>query len=119
MDAKSYQQKMIEDLENYGKPQEYDGIMSLACEKEKTPRIVNLLNQLMSEYEEPKEAIMPLTAAIKAGVIKRRPYYSEFQLWFPSIKCSGTSYYRLTNTNCKSYQNNDAFDEMVKRFRSL
>lgn len=119
MDAKLYQQKMIEELENYGKPLEYDGIMSLACDKQKASKIVNLLNQLMNEYEEPKDAIMPLAAAIKAGVIKRKPTYNEFQLWFPNIKCSGTSYYRLTENHCKSYQNNDAFDEMVKRFMSL
>ena len=119
LDAKSYQHKMIESLENFGKPLEYDGIKSIACDKEKTSKIVNLLNQLMNEYEEPIESIMPLTAAIKAGVFKRKPYYSEFSLWFPSIKCSETSYYRLTDTQCKSYFRNDAFNEMVKRFMSL
>ena len=119
MDAKSYQQKTIESLENYGKPLEYDGIMSIACDKEKTPRIVNLLSQLMSVNEEPKEAIMPLMAAFKAGVIKRKPYYSEFSLWFPSIKCSESSYYRLTENENKYYKDNDAFNEIVKRFMAL
>lgn len=119
LDAKSYQHKMIESLENYGKPLEYDGIMSIACDKEKTLRIVNLLSQLMSENEEPKEAIMPLMAAFKAGVIKRKPYYSEFSLWFPSIKCSESSYYRLTENENKYYKGNDAFNEIVKRFMAL
>ena len=119
MEAKLYQQKMIEDLDNYGKPVEYEGFTMLVCDKEKAPRIVKILTQLMSENEEPKEAIMPLTAAIKAGVIKRKPFYNEFRAWFPTIKCSETSYYRLTDTQCKSYKYNEAFNVMVKRFMDL
>jgi len=77
-----------------------------------------LLRQLMEGKTKPKDVLMPVRAAMEAGVI-RRPTWEEFCQEFGSYRLkSKTSFSDYTNPDNKPYAGAD-FEMMKDKFRRL
>ena len=91
---------------------------AFVIEQNQTQNIVNKILSYLKGKETPKDVMMPIRAAIDAGVI-RRPTDSELRLAFPG-KCpknkSSVSYY--TNPDNKPYVG-DAYNKMVEDFKKI
>ncbi len=118
LDAKLYQHHKIERLENYGKPKERRGLETIVIDYRKADIVIEKIRELMKGKTEPRDFMMPLTAAVKATVINE-PTYGEFKRWFPEYSLSSTSYYRLIATDNKTFQKKRSFKKMVKLFEAL
>ena len=67
---------------------------------------------------EPKDEMMPITAAYAAKVM-RLPKWTELKNSYPNFKLSETSFYRLRQPDCLSYINDTTFDELVEYYKSI
>jgi hypothetical protein len=84
----------------------------------KAPQVIILLRQLMEGKTKPKDVLMPVRAAMEAGVI-RRPTWEEFCQEFGSYRLkSKTSFSDYTNPDNKPYTGAD-FEMMKDKFRRL
>ena len=85
---------------------------------EKTDAVVGLLCQLMEGKTKPKDVMMPVRAAMEAGVI-RRPTWEEFCSEFGKDRIkSKASFSDYTNPDNKPYDGAD-FETMKEAFRAL
>ena len=66
---------------------------------------------------EPKDEMMPITAAYAAKVM-RLPTWTELKNTYPNFKLSETSFYRLRQPDCLSYINDTTFGELVEYYKS-
>ena len=84
----------------------------------KVNAIVDLLCQLMEGKTKPKDVMMPIRAAIDAGVI-RRPTWEEFCSEFGKDRIkSKASFSDYTNPENKPYDGAD-FETMKEAFQAL
>ena len=84
----------------------------------KAEAVIALLRQLMESKTKPKDVLMPVRAAMDAGVI-RRPTWEEFCQEFGSYRLkSKTSFSDYTNPDNKPYAGAD-FGMMKDKFRQL
>lgn len=84
----------------------------------KAEAVIALLRQLMEGKTKPKDVLMPVRAAMDAGVI-RRPTWEEFCQEFGSNRLkSKTSFSDYTNPDSKPYAGAD-FEMMKDKFRRL
>lgn len=84
----------------------------------KVDAVVSLLRQLMEGKTKPKDVLMPVRAAMEAGVI-RRPTWEEFCQEFGSYRLkSKTSFSDYTNPEKSPYTGAD-FGMMKEKFRQL
>jgi hypothetical protein len=84
----------------------------------KVDAVVNLIRQLMEGKTKPKDVLMPVRAAMDAGVI-RRPTWEEFYKEFGSYRLkSKTSFSDYTNPDKSPYTGAD-FQMMKEKFRQL
>ena len=84
----------------------------------KVDAVVSLLRQLMEGKTKPKDVLMPVRAAMDAGVI-RRPTWGEFCQKFGSYRLkSKTSFSDYTNPDNKPYTGAD-FQMMKEKFSQL
>jgi hypothetical protein len=84
----------------------------------KVDAVVSLLRQLMEGKTKPKDVLMPVRAAMDAGVI-RRPTWEEFYKEFGSYRLkSKTSFSDYTNPDKSPYTGAD-FQMMKERFSQL
>ena len=91
---------------------------STVVDAQKVDAIVALLRQLMEGKTKPKDVLMPVRAAMEAGVI-RRPTWEEFCQEFGSNRLkSKTSFSDYTNPDNKPYAGAD-FEMMKDKFRRL
>lgn len=80
--------------------------------------VITLLRQLMEGKTKPKDVLMPVRAAMEAGVI-RRPTWEEFCQEFGSWRLkSKTSFSDYTNPDKSPYTGAD-FQMMKEKFRQL
>ena len=84
----------------------------------KVDAVVSLLRQLMEGKTKPKDVLMPVRAAMDAGVI-RRPTWEEFCQEFGSYRLkSKTSFSDYTNPDKSPYTGAD-FQMMKEKFSQL
>ena len=84
----------------------------------KAPQVIILLRQLMEGKTKPKDVLMPVRAAMDAGVI-RRPTWEEFYKEFGSYRLkSKTSFSDYTNPDKSPYTGAD-FQMMKEKFSQL
>lgn len=84
----------------------------------KADAVIALLRQLMEGKTKPKDVLMPVRAAMDAGVI-RRPTWEEFCQEFGSYRLkSKTSFSDYTNPDKSPYTGAD-FQMMKEKFRQL
>ena len=84
----------------------------------KAVAVIALLRQLMEGKTKPKDVLMPVRAAMDAGVI-RRPTWEEFCQEFGSYRLkSKTSFSDYTNPDKSPYTGAD-FQMMKEKFRQL
>ncbi len=84
----------------------------------KAPEVISLIRQLMDGKTKPKDVLMPVRAAMEAGVI-RRPTWEEFCQEFGSWRLkSKASLSEYTNPGNKPYAGPD-FEAMTDQFRRL
>ena len=84
----------------------------------KAEAVITLLRQLMEGKTKPKDVLMPVRAAMDAGVI-RRPTWEEFCQEFGSYRLkSKTSFSDYTNPDKSPYTGAD-FQMMKEKFRKL
>ena len=84
----------------------------------KADAVIALLRQLMEGKTKPKDVLMPVRAAMEAGVI-RRPTWEEFCQEFGSYRLkSKTSFSDYTNPDNSPYTGAD-FQMMKDKFRQL
>ena len=84
----------------------------------KVDEVVHLLAQLMEGKTKPKDVLMPVRAAMDAGVI-RRPTWEEFRGEFGKEKLkSKSSYSDYTKPEKQPYSGND-FETMKAAFEAL
>ena len=84
----------------------------------KAEAVIALLRQLMEGKTKPKDVLMPVRAAMDAGVI-RRPTWEEFYKEFGSYRLkSKTSFSDYTNPDKSPYTGAD-FQMMKEKFRQL
>ena len=84
----------------------------------KLDAVVALLHQLMEGKTKPKDVLMPVRAAMEAGVI-RRPTWEEFCQEFGSYRLkSKTSFSDYTNPEKSPYIGAD-FQMMKEKFSQL
>ena len=91
---------------------------STVVDASKAHEVIMLLRQLMEGKTKPKDVLMPVRAAMEAGVI-RRPTWEEFCQEFGSHRLkSKTSFSDYTNPDNKPYAGAD-FEMMKDKFRRL
>lgn len=84
----------------------------------KAEAVISLLRQLMAGKQKPKDVMMPVRAAIEAGVI-RRPTWEEFCSEFGTdLLKSKASFSDYTNPDRSPYEGED-FESMKRLFQSL
>ena len=84
----------------------------------KTDAVIALLRQLMEGKTKPKDVLLPVRAAMEAGVI-RRPTWEEFCQEFGSYRLkSKTSFSDYTNPDKSPYTGAD-FQMMKEKFGQL
>lgn len=90
----------------------------IVIDKDKVKEVIALLRQLMEGKTKPKDVLMPVRAAMEAGVI-RRPTWEEFCQEFGSYRLkSKTSFSDYTNPEKSPYTGAD-FQMMKEKFRQL
>lgn len=93
-------------------------VAPIVTDVNKTPAVMELLHQLMEGKTKPKDVLMPVRAAMDAGVI-RRPTWEEFCQEFGSWRLkSKTSFRDYTNPGNIPYTGAD-FQMMKEKFRLL
>ena len=91
---------------------------SIVIDVRKLDAVVALLHQLMEGKTKPKDVLMPVRAAMEAGVI-RRPTWEEFCQEFGSWRVKNkSSFSDYTNPDNKPYAGAD-FEMMKDKFRGL
>lgn len=80
-------------------------------------KVIALLHQLMDGKSKPKDVMMPVRAAMEAGVI-RRPTWEEFREEFPDAVKQKSSFSTYTNPVENPYDDG-AFRRTVEEFRSV
>ncbi len=80
--------------------------------------IIARLHKMIDGCTTPMDAIMPIRAAIEAGII-RRPTWSEFHKEFPSVCCARSTYERLTNPDNCTYNHLKTYHDLVTFFTKL
>ena len=91
---------------------------SAVIDTAKADAVIALLRQLMEGKTKPKDVLMPVRAAMDAGVI-RRPTWEEFCQEFGSYRLkSKTSFSDYTNPDKSPYTGAD-FQMMKEKFRQL
>jgi hypothetical protein len=91
---------------------------SAVIDTTKAEAVIALLRQLMEGKTKPKDVLMPVRAAMDAGVI-RRPTWEEFYKEFGSYRLkSKTSFSDYTNPDKSPYTGAD-FQMMKERFSQL
>jgi hypothetical protein len=91
---------------------------SAVIDTTKVEAVIALLRQLMEGKTKPKDVLMPVRAAMDAGVI-RRPTWEEFCQEFGSYRLkSKTSFSDYTNPDKSPYTGAD-FGMMKEKFRQL
>ena len=91
---------------------------SAVIDTTKAEAVIALLRQLMEGKTKPKDVLMPVRAAMEAGVI-RRPTWEEFCKEFGSHRLkSKTSFSDYTNPDKSPYTGAD-FQMMKEKFRQL
>ena len=94
------------------------GFASAAVHLEKVDAIVGLICRLMEGKTKPKDVMMPVRAAMEAGVI-RRPTWEEFCSEFGKDRIkSKASFSDYTNPENKPYDGAD-FETMKEAFQAL
>ena len=86
--------------------------------KEQGEGIIAQLHQMIDGCSAPMDAVMPIRAAIEAGII-RRPTWSEFIVEFPDVCCARSTFERLTNPNNCTYNHLKTFHDLVTSFIKL
>ena len=86
--------------------------------KEQGEGIIAQLHQMIDGCSAPMDAVMPIRAAIEAGII-RRPTWSEFIVEFPDVCCARSAFERLTNPNNCTYNHLKTFHDLVTSFIKL
>ena len=81
-------------------------------------KVVARLHELMDGRSKPKDVLMPIRAAMDAGVI-RRPTWAEFIAEFGSKRASKGSLSDYTDPTKEKYEGEAQFLSMVDDFRSL
>ena len=91
---------------------------SAVIDTTKAEAVITLLRQLMEGKTKPKDVLMPVRAAMDAGVI-RRPTWEEFCQEFGSYRLkSKASFSDYTNPDKSPYTGAD-FQMMKEKFRQL
>lgn len=83
----------------------------------KSEAIIKLLRTYMSGKKMPKDIMMPIRAAIDAGVI-RRPTDSEFRKIFPEISVPKSSFSNYTNPEKQPYFD-AAYKTLIAEFEEI
>ena len=81
-------------------------------------RILRKIRNCMKGKTDPEDVMMPITAAYAARVMKK-PSFTAMKNSHPEVKISPASFYRLINPDCKAYQDNDAFRQLVTVFKEI
>lgn len=85
---------------------------------EHTEEIEQKLHALLKGKTSPKDRMMPIRAAIDAGVI-RRPTYTELQSSFGKDFVANSSYHNYTNPDKHPYDANPSFTLLVSEFKKI
>ena len=84
----------------------------------KLQEIEQKLHALLKGKTSPKDRMMPIRAAIDAGVI-RRPTYTELQSTFGKDFVANSSYHNYTNPDKHPYDANPSFTLLVSEFKKI
>ena len=80
--------------------------------------VIDKIKALTKGKTSPKDKMMPIRAAIDAGVI-RRPSYTEIQKAFGNNFVANSSYHNYTNPNQNPFQVNQSFSLLVSEFKKI
>lgn len=80
--------------------------------------VLNRIKSLIEGKTSPKDKMMPIRAAIDAGVI-RRPSFTEIQRAFGENFIANSSYHNYTNPDKHPFQANPGFLLLVTEFKKL
>lgn len=90
----------------------------LVSKPECADKVIARLHEMMDKKSKPKDIMMPLRAAMEAGVI-RRPTWVEFIAEFGSKRASKGSLSSYTDTTKVKFDGEPQFMTMVEDFRRL
>lgn len=93
-------------------------IRAAVIDQTKADKVLLKINNCIMGKTEPKDEMMPITAACAANVM-RLPTWTELKNSYPWFRLSETSFYRLRQPDCLSYMENDSFDELVDYFKNV
>ena len=109
--------KRLTDYEGIKRHKTSADFRSSITNPEKADIIISTIRKYMKGKTEPRDILLPITAAIVAKVI-RRPTWPETSSEFHLSDKLESSFHRLTRGRCKTYMNS-AFDQIVEKFKSL
>lgn len=95
-----------------------ESFLLLVTQPECADAVVSRLHELMAGKSKPRDLLMPVRAAVKAGVL-RRPTWMEFMTEFGSKMVSKTAYYYWTDPTKEIYDGDAQFLSMADAFRRL
>jgi hypothetical protein len=98
-------------------PQEENDVYSFVCKSEDVQVIINKLNEYMIGKTRPKDVMMPIRAAMEAGVIYR-PTFSQLQSIFPNCPHNKSLVSLYTNKQQYDFEG-EAYKRMVEDFKTL
>ena len=108
----------IKDFENIKLGKTAPDFRSCVNNYEKANVVIETIGIYMNGKHGPKDIFKPIAAAIAANVI-RNPTWPEVVSQFHLDESLRSSFHRLIRKNCKTYMDDDLFDEMVKDFRKF
>ena len=110
-------ENMCELYKRKTEPKNFRDVIAI-CYKEQSENIIAILHQMIDGCDAPMDTVMPIRAAIEAGII-RRPTWSEFIAEFPAVCCARSTFERLTNPNNCTYNHLKTYHDLVTSFTKL
>lgn len=88
-------------------------------DEDNVKEVLRLLRTSIEGKDKPKSIVMPIRAAIEAGVISRLTYEDFKKVFDPEGKVSKSTFNDYTNHNNIPYQNDPAYNALFEKFRAL
>lgn len=99
-------------------PKEAKSLRQAVANPQVADAVIDLINKLMEGKTDPRDLMMPVTAAVAAKQL-REPTWTELHNDYPDLKLSETSFYRLRKPDNSCYRDSEAFRYMISLFEAL
>ena len=117
--AKQYKEETLNSLANYKKRKLNRGIRPKIGNLEKADEILTLLHQYINGKTTPKDIMRPIRAAYYAGAIGHITLSAFKEEFGDILGKSSSAIGKYLAKDCKSYNDDPLYDEMLERFRRI